>query len=89
MRAALTQQEACSLALDGDEAACQHKLDEALRWAAPEPDLHGDARSGHGAFCTSTYIEVQRADCWVHLRRPQRAVATYEGVLANLPAAYN
>ncbi|MGH3768071.1 MAG: helix-turn-helix domain-containing protein [Pseudonocardiaceae bacterium] len=89
MRAALTQQEACSLALDGDESACQHKLDAALQWAAPEPDLHGDARSGHGAFCTSTYIELQRAGCWVHLGRPQRAVATYEEVLANLPAAYN
>lgn len=89
MRAALTQQEACGLALDGDEAACQRKLDEAMQWAAPEPDLQGDARSGHGAFCTSTYIELQRACCWVHLGRPQRAVSTYEGVLANLPTAYN
>jgi hypothetical protein len=53
MRAALMQQEACGLALDGDEAACQRKLDDALRWAAPKPDLHGDARSGHGAFCTA------------------------------------
>lgn len=89
MRAALTQQEACSLALDGDEVTCQYKLDEALQWAALEPDLHGDARSGHGAFCTSTYIELQRADCWVHLGRPECAVTTYENVLANLPAAYN
>ncbi len=89
MRAALTQQEACSLAINGDEAACQHKIDEALQWAAPEPDLHGDARSGHGAFCTATYIELQRADCWLHLGRPERAVAAYEVALADLPAAYN
>lgn len=54
-----------------------------------EPDLHGDARSGHGAFCTATYIELQRADCWRRLRRPRRAVATWEAALANLPAAYN
>lgn len=89
MRAAIIQQEACSLALDGDETACQRLLDDALRWAAPEPDLHGDARSGHGAFCTATYIELQRADCWRRLRRPRRAVATWEAALANLPAAYN
>jgi tetratricopeptide (TPR) repeat protein len=89
MRAAFTQQEACGLALDGDETACQRKLDDALQWAAPEPDLHGDARSGHGAFCTVTYVELQRAHCWLQLRRPQRAVATYELALNDLPAAYH
>lgn len=88
IRAALIQQEACSLALDGDEAACQRKLDEALQWAA-QPDLRGDARSGHGAFCTATYIELQRAGCWLQLDRPERAVATYEVALADLPAAYH
>jgi tetratricopeptide (TPR) repeat protein len=89
MLAAVIQQEACGSALDGDEAACQRKLDEALQWAAAEPDIHGDARSGHGAFCTATYIELQRADCWLQLGQPQRAVATYEMALADLPAAYN
>ena len=89
MRAALRQQEACGLALEGDEAACHRKLDEALQWAAPEPDRHGDARSGHGAFCTATYIELQRADCWLRLGCPQRAVAAYETALAGLPAAYH
>jgi transcriptional regulator with XRE-family HTH domain len=89
MRAALRQQEARGLALDGNEAACQSTLDEALRWAAPEPDQQGDARSGHGAFCTATYIELQRADCWLQLGCPARAVATYDPALADLPAAYN
>lgn len=89
MRAALRQQEACGLAHDGDEAACHRKLDEALQWAAPEPDRHGDARSGHGAFCTASYIELQRADCWLQLNRPQRSVTAYETALTDLPAAYN
>lgn len=88
MRAAITQQEAYGLALEGDETACQRKLDEALRWAAPA-DLHGDARSGHGAFCTASYIELQRAKCWQTLGRPQQAVPTYKAALAGLPAAYN
>ncbi len=89
MRAALEQQEACGLALDGDEVACHRKLDEALQWAESEPDRHGDARSGHGAFCTTTYIELQRADCWLRLGCPGRAVAAYETALADLPAAYH
>lgn len=88
MRAAITQQEAYGLALDGDEVACQRKLDEALHWAAPA-DLYGDARSGHGAFCTTSYIELQRAKCWSTLGRPQRAVPIYKTALAGLPAAYN
>lgn len=88
MRAAITQQEARGLALDGDETACHHKLDEALCWAAPA-DLNGDARSGQGAFCTASYIELQRAECWLALSRPQRAVPTYESALADLPAVYN
>jgi hypothetical protein len=83
MVAAITQQEAYGLALDGDEAASQGKLDEALHWAAPA-DLHGDARSGHGAFCTASYIELQRAKCWQALGRPQRAVPIYETALAGL-----
>lgn len=88
MRAAITQQEARGLALDGDEAACHRKLDEALHWVAPA-DLNGDARSGHGAFCTVSYIELQRAECWLTLSRPRRAVPTYESALADLPAAYH
>ncbi|MGH3773381.1 MAG: hypothetical protein ACRDRW_18640 [Pseudonocardiaceae bacterium] len=89
MRAAVTQQLACGLALDGDEAACHRTLDEALQWAAPQPDLHGDARSGHGAFCTAHYIELQRAECWLRLGQPGRAIPTYQVALAGLPAAYN
>lgn len=36
-----------------------------------------------------TYIELQRTDCWLQLKRPQRAVTAYETALAELPAAYN
>lgn len=88
MRAAITQQEAYGLALDGDEAACQRTLDKALGWAAAD-DTHGDARSGHGAFCTDSYIELRRAECWQMLGQPQRAVPTYQTALAGLPEAYH
>jgi tetratricopeptide (TPR) repeat protein len=88
MRAAVTQQEAYCLALDGDEASCQRILDKALGWAATD-DTQGDARSGHGAFCTTSYIEMRRAQCWLALGRAERSVPLYEAALAGLPAAYN
>ena len=88
MRASFTQQEAYGLALEGDETACQRALDEALQWAAPA-DTHGDARSGHGAFCTASYIELQRAKCWEALGCPRRAIPIYETALADLPPSYN
>jgi transcriptional regulator with XRE-family HTH domain len=86
MRAALDQQEAHGFALGGDECAAHRKLDEAHTWAAT--DAAGDARNGHGSFCTAGYIEVQRAGCWLTLGKPQRAIALYEATLPGLPDVY-
>lgn len=86
MRAALDQQEAQGFALDGDESAALRKLDDAHTWAAA--DAAGDARTGHGSFCTATYIEVQRAGCWLTLGRPDRAISLYETTLPGLPHVY-
>lgn len=86
MRAAITQQEAHGHALDGDEAAAQRTLDEAHQWAAT--DTSGDARSGHGSFCTASYLELQRAACWLTLKRPGRAIQLYEATIPELPPVY-
>jgi hypothetical protein len=86
MRAAISQQEAVGLALDGDEAAAHRKLDEAHMWAAT--DAAGDARAGHGSFCTASYIEVQRAGCWLTLGKPERAIQLYETTLPGVPDVY-
>lgn len=86
MRAAIVQQEAQGHALTGDERTANRRLDDAHRWAAL--DNAGDARGGHGSFCTETYIELQRANCWTVLGKPQRAIQTYETVLPSLPAVY-
>ncbi|MEV6984664.1 hypothetical protein AB0M95_25865 [Sphaerisporangium sp. NPDC051017] len=72
MRAAIVQQQAQGYALDAEEVRCQTLLDEAQTWAASVSD-DGDARSGHGSFCTHAYIEIQRARCWFRLRRVRRA----------------
>lgn len=86
MRAALDQQEAQGFALDGDESAAHQKLDDAHTWAAT--DAAGDARTGHGSFCTASYIEVQRAGCWMTLGKPARAISLYEATLPGLPDVY-
>ncbi|WP_257231885.1 tetratricopeptide repeat protein [Streptomyces sp. Rer75] len=87
MKAAAIQQEAQGLALYGNETACHRKLDEAHEYAAIA-ESSGDARSGHGDFCTPSYIEIQRANCWLTLSRPERAVTTFQTALEKLPDVY-
>ncbi|MDH6626262.1 tetratricopeptide (TPR) repeat protein [Streptomyces sp. LBL] len=87
MRAAAIQQEAHGYALDADEVSCHTRLDDAHDFAA-SPDTKGDARSGHGDFCTASYIEIQRANCWLTLGRPDLAVPLFETALDELPNSY-
>lgn len=87
MRAAAIQQEAQGHALGGDEISCHRRLDAAHDFAA-SPDTRADARSGHGDFCTSGYIEIQRANCWMRLSRPELAVPIFERELSRLPEIY-
>ncbi|WP_405816390.1 hypothetical protein OG241_17545 [Streptomyces sp. NBC_01390] len=87
MRAAAIQQEAHGYALDADEVSCHSRLDDAHEFAA-SPDTKGDARTGHGDFCTASYIEIQRANCWLTLGRPDLAVPLFETALDELPDAY-
>ncbi|MFI1733485.1 hypothetical protein ACH40E_30575 [Streptomyces acidicola] len=87
MRAAAMQQEAHGHALDRDELSCHSRLDEAHEFAA-SPETKGDARSGHGDFCTGSYIEIQRASCWLTLGRPELAVPVFEAALSKIPDAY-
>jgi tetratricopeptide (TPR) repeat protein len=85
-RAAIRVQEAYGHALDGDEQASQRLLDEAHTWAAS--DTAGDARGGHGSYCTPSHIEIQRASCWLTTGKPKKAIALYEEGLRTLPAVY-
>ncbi|MGP4111397.1 hypothetical protein ACTWP5_10825 [Streptomyces sp. 4N509B] len=87
MRAAAMQQEAHGYALDGEETSCHQRLDQAHEFAAP-PNATGDARSGHGDFCTASYIEMRRGNCWLSLSRPDLAVPVLERALSDLPGVY-
>jgi tetratricopeptide (TPR) repeat protein len=85
-RAAIRVQEAHGHALDGNEATAQRLLDDAHTWAAS--DTVGDAREGHGSYCTPSYIEIQRASCWLTTGKPKKAITLYEESLRTLPAVY-
>jgi tetratricopeptide (TPR) repeat protein len=86
-RAAILQQLAHASALDGDETSCQKTIDKALALAAASDDP-GDASSGHGSFCTAGYLEMQRGMCWLRLRRPVEAIASFDTAIRSMPAVY-
>jgi tetratricopeptide (TPR) repeat protein len=86
MRSAIRVQEAFGHALDGNERASQRLLDEAHTWAAG--DTAGDARGGHGSYCTPSFIEIQRANCWLTTGKTKKAIALYEGGLRTLSPVY-
>ncbi|MGV9386222.1 helix-turn-helix domain-containing protein [Nonomuraea sp. NPDC003707] len=86
MLAAILQQHAHGLALDGDGAGSHAMIDRAHECAVA--DDAGDARSGHGAFCTPAYVEMQRGRVWLTLGRPGRAANAFESAIIDLPATY-
>ncbi|WP_167828667.1 hypothetical protein [Streptomyces sp. MZ04] len=87
MRAAALQQEAHGYALAGEEVACHRLIDQAEAFAA-RPETAGDGRSGHGDFATLAYLEGQRANCWLLLNLPNRAVPILSAALAAMPQVY-
>ncbi|MFC0433368.1 helix-turn-helix transcriptional regulator [Kutzneria buriramensis] len=86
MWAAILQQQAHGHALAGDENLMNRMLEAAHASAASETS--GDARQGHGSFCTPAYLELKRAQYFVVLGKPVRAVELFESVLPDLPPVY-
>jgi len=88
MRAAVRVQEAHGLALSArdNERDALRLFDDAHAWAAD--DQQGDARGGHGSFCTASYIEIHRAVCLGLLRRPREAITLFDQALPALPSVY-
>ncbi|GAA0952851.1 helix-turn-helix transcriptional regulator [Nonomuraea longicatena] len=86
MLAAILQQQAHGMALDGAEVASHELLDRAREHATT--DDAGDARSGHGSFCTPAYVELQRGRVWLTLGRPAAAVRAFESAIEDLSPTY-
>lgn len=87
IRALAAQQEAQGHALMGNQRFAQVKFDEAHELAASPDDEHRDDALDM-AYCTPTYIEMQRANCLLELGDPLTAVAMFESELRALPPVY-
>jgi transcriptional regulator with XRE-family HTH domain len=86
MHAAILQEQAHGHALAQDESLMHRMLDTAQKYAVSETS--GDARQGHGSFCTPPYLELKRAQYLVVLGKPARAINLFESVLPALPPVY-
>ncbi|MFF2039069.1 hypothetical protein ACFVVX_01470 [Kitasatospora sp. NPDC058170] len=87
IRALATQQEAQGHALMGNLRFAEAKFDEAHELAAEPDDSHADDALDL-AYCTPTYIEMQRANCLIELGDPRTAVVMFEAELRILPPIY-
>ncbi|WP_414168691.1 hypothetical protein ACMATS_20875 [Streptoverticillium reticulum] len=87
LSALAAQQEAQGYALMRNSKAALSRFDEAYALAsqatAAEQPTTVDA-----SYCTPTYIEIQRATCWIDLGQPQRAVQLFQDQLAALDPVY-
>ncbi|MFI9326137.1 hypothetical protein ACIGZJ_01175 [Kitasatospora sp. NPDC052868] len=87
IRALAAQQEAQGHALMGNLRFAEAKFDEAHELAAEPDDSHADDALDL-AYCTPTYIEMQRANCLIELGDAQTAVSMFEAELQILPPIY-
>ncbi|MCQ8770140.1 tetratricopeptide repeat protein [Streptomyces telluris] len=87
IEALAAQQEAQGYALMGNPKAALARFDEARALVA-EPTQTVPATGLDTSYCTPTYIEMQRANCWIDLGKPQQAIELFEGHLEALPQVY-
>ncbi|MEU9045828.1 MULTISPECIES: hypothetical protein [unclassified Kitasatospora] len=88
IRALAAQQEAQGHAMMGNPRFAQAKFDEAHEVAAAPDDSHAADDALDLAYCTPTYIEMQRANCLIELGDPHTAVGMFEAELRVLPPVY-
>lgn len=82
------RQRARGYALDGDALQCERALDDARAHVASMPDDPDPLIQALAGYCTPSYVEMEAADCWLLLGRPERAVPIFEAELASWPNAY-
>ncbi len=80
-------QEAAGHALQGDPRAALSKFDEAHELASRTCEADPEAILDT-SYCTPTYVEIQRANCWIDLGDPSRAIRLFEEEIAALPQVF-
>jgi tetratricopeptide (TPR) repeat protein len=78
LKAVALRQQAHGYALSGNSDACQRAIDHALQQAAD-----GLGEADIAAYCTTSYLDMEAAHCWVELGKPDRALATLRQGLAD------
>ncbi|QDY77293.1 hypothetical protein [Streptomyces qinzhouensis] len=81
------QQEATGHALQGNPKAALMRFDEALALASL-PRSRDASQGLDTSYCTPSYVEIQRANCWIELGEPWRAIQVLEGEITTLPQVY-
>ncbi|MDT0446053.1 tetratricopeptide repeat protein [Streptomyces johnsoniae] len=81
------QQEAQGHALMGNPKAALAKFDEAHALAS-RANATDPGRTLDTSYCTPTYVEMQRANCWMDLGDPRRAAQLFEAGLAAVPQVF-
>jgi len=71
------QQEAQGYALLQNPKAALAKFDEAHELASALTESRPESKLDT-SYCTPTYVEIQRANCWIDLGEPMRAVELFE-----------
>jgi tetratricopeptide (TPR) repeat protein len=83
LRAVARRQEAHAYALAGDLPSCATAIDDAHADASRDDDEHGIA-----GYCTASFVEMEAAQCWTELGRPERAVPVLERSLRSWDPAF-
>jgi transcriptional regulator with XRE-family HTH domain len=84
LKAVALRQEAHGHAVAGDHDRCARALDQALQFALDAPDDDTDI----ARYCTSGFVEMEAAQCWVELGDPARALATLEQALTGWNSSF-
>ncbi|MDR7171765.1 transcriptional regulator with XRE-family HTH domain [Nocardia kruczakiae] len=79
LQAVALRQQAHGHAVTGDFNACTRALERAHELAAE--DVH-DNRADMAGYCTTGYIAMEAAHCWVELGRPETALHTLQNGLS-------
>jgi tetratricopeptide (TPR) repeat protein len=87
IKALAIQQEAVAYALQHNPRAALTKFDEAHEFASASTENSAESTLDT-SYCTPTYIEIQRANCWIDLGEPKRAIRLFEDELKSLPQVY-
>lgn len=82
LRALILRQDAAAAALNGDEAQCMSFLDRADE-QIQDATADTDESAALTAYCSPAYVESERANWWVTLGKPGRAVEYFETILGS------